>query len=206
MVTVFTTFQNVKIEGIEVDTVLSETHSYSNQVTAYPTEGDELSTDNVQRNPEELVIEGISSDTPIREINSDLQKQALSSGRVQVVFNKLLEYGGFEVNQYNGKKILNKIPKVLTVITGLKVYTDMIITQLTIPRTYGSGQGLTFTVTFTKLIKVNTQFVAGVNLVSDKAGTGTPDQTSSTTDKGQPEKTKVPGESGLYKITFGLFD
>jgi len=82
----------------------------------------------------------------------------------------------------------------------------MIITQLTIPRTYGSGQGLTFTVTFTKLIKVNTQFVAGVNLVSDKAGTGTPDQTSSTTDKGQPEKTKVPGESGLYKITFGLFD
>jgi len=80
MVTVFTTFQNVKIEGIEVDTVLSETHSYSNQVTAYPTEGDELSTDNVQRNPEELVIEGISSDTPIREINSDLQKQALSSG------------------------------------------------------------------------------------------------------------------------------
>jgi len=207
MITVLTRFQNVKIEGIELDTVLSETHSYSNQITVHPIEGDDIDTDNVQRTPEELTIEGVSSDTPLREINQDLQKQALSSGRVQVVFNKLLEYGGFEVNQYNSKKLqVKKIPKILTVVTGLKVYTSMVITQLTIPRVPGSGYGLSFTVTFTKINKVNTQFVSGINLVSDKAGTGTQDEVSNTTDKGLQDKKKEPSESTLYKYTFGLFE
>ena len=117
------------ISSVVLDAVLTEDHQYNSRVTNYPIENGRDITDHIINEPDTLQITGVVSDTPLsflapfnRSINS---------------FNRLIE--------------IHERKERITVVTGIKVYTDMVMTSLQVPRNVQSGQSLTFVIDLQKV-------------------------------------------------------
>lgn len=118
---------------VSFDTVTVEDHQYSAIATAFPTEFGPIISDHILREPEIVNITGIVSDTPLTIFPSP--------NRSVTAFNKLVE--------------LYERRQIITLITGIKVYQNMCITKLNVPRTIRTGQTLTFDLTFQKILLVD---------------------------------------------------
>lgn len=118
-----------RLDTIELDAIVSESHNFSSTATSFPIESGAVISDHIFNNPEEITISGIVSNSPLYTQVDD--------GRTQDAFNRLVEI--FE----------NK--ELITVVTGLKVYTSMSLANLTVPRDQGTGQALRFNATLRKV-------------------------------------------------------
>lgn len=117
------------IGGITLDATISEDHEFNSRVTNFPVEfGGDIS-DHIIKEPETLQITGVVSDTPLAIL--------ASFNRSIDAFNRLIQI-------YENRERI-------TVITGIRVYTDMVMTSLQVPRSVQTGQSLTFVIELQKI-------------------------------------------------------
>lgn len=114
--------KNASIGGLTLDVTLSELHERGSDITESPVETGAVISDHIVNRPERVRIEGFITDTPaviFAERNSK---------RVQNAFDTLDQ--------------LWKERTVIDVDCGLKTYTNMVISELQLPR--GREQALRF--------------------------------------------------------------
>lgn len=119
-----------RVGTVSLDATLSEDHSYRSRVTNFPIENGTYISDHVINEPVRLSIRGLVSDTPLNIL-------AIGNRSIDA-FNRLIE--------------IQERKERISVITGIKVYTDMVITSLNVPRDIATGQSLTFNIEFQKLM------------------------------------------------------
>lgn len=123
-------YARAQVGAVFLDAVVQEDHSYNNRVSNFPIEDGTFISDHVITEPLTVRISGIVSDTPLN-IFAGFNRSVDSFNRlVRIVENK----------------------EIITVVTGIKVYTQMVITSLNVPRNIETGQSLTFNIELQKLI------------------------------------------------------
>lgn len=130
-------YARTAISGVVLDAVLSEDHSYNSRVTNYPVENGLIISDHIINEPDALQITGVVSDTPLSFLTLLANPIGVSNAPSVNAFNALVE-------------IHNRRERI-TVVTGIKVYTNMVITSLQVPRNVQSGQSLTFVIDLQKI-------------------------------------------------------
>lgn len=183
--------------NIELDANLEENHEWSVEATTNPVEYGAPVTDHVIENADKLRIRGFVSDATMDSLFSAkgfAQISGLFNGkkvasRTQAVFDTL-------------KKLI-KSRQPVTVYTKHDIYFDMIITDITIPRSPSNGEAIEFTVDFLHIRKVRTKKVEvpkGIGEKKDqKAGKSTQKKAETAKDAGkkEPEKKLVSGAKAL---------
>ncbi len=119
---------------VTFDTMVSEEHVYSSRVTYFPVENGTIVSDHIINQPETVNLSGLVSDTPLNIF--------ATFNRSVAVFNTLVQ--------------LHQRREVFDVVTGIKVYRNMAITSLDVPRTIRTGQTLTFNISLQKIVFDNT--------------------------------------------------
>lgn len=155
--------------NIELDAALDENHEWSAEATSNPVEVGAPVTDHVIDQSDKLKIKGFITDTPLTSSASLPQ-----ISRSQDVFDLLYE--------------LIKLKEPMTVYTKHKVYDEMVLTNVTIPRTAGVGEAIEFSAEFINIRKVATQMVDvpdGINPKKDAKAGGA---NGSTAKKAEPTK------------------
>lgn len=122
-------YARTSVSNIVLDAVISEEHSYNSRVTNYPIETGLIISDHIINEPDTLQITGVISDTPLSFL---------------APFNN-------SINAFNSLVEIHNRKERITVVTGIKVYTNMIITSLQVPRNVQSGQSLTFVIDLQKV-------------------------------------------------------
>lgn len=157
-----TSFDNGLI-SIDLDVTMDEAHEWTNDVTTSPVEIGSPISDHIQEMPDRLTITGMISDAAISEsILSQLQT-ASSGGidsssyitRVQTTFDLL--------------RAMIKWKRLVTVYTRYKIYPDMALSSINIPRSAGIGEAINFTAQFVNVRLVESQTVDVPPGISKKA-------------------------------------
>ena len=143
--------ESAVIGGIEMDVTLEETHSRDAQVTENPVESGATVADHVVLEPEGVSIEGFISSAPVRI----LPLGQAGTGRVLDAFEELDR--------------LWRRREPVELVTGYRVYDDMIITRLELPRR--REVGLRFTAELRKVNIVDSEVaeLPALDEVSDAA-------------------------------------
>ena len=141
------------IDILELDAAIHETHEYTNTVTDFPVEKGFSISDHVFKVPEKLTMEGFVTNSPIPYSVSNIPAIYTSGDRVNTSFEILLDLAGYD---YSGQDFTIfktvKMPVILRVVTGLRVYSNMIITHLSFPRDITTGESLRFTCELRRII------------------------------------------------------
>jgi hypothetical protein len=140
VVDVFRKNKDFSIESIVLDVLISESHDRSANVTENPVEDGTVFNDHIANNPVTLSIEGFITNTSI-SLFRNLNNLIAPDSRVNSVFDSLLFL--FE------EKLL------VQVVTNLKVYENMAIENLSIPKDADSGDAFNFTMDLKQIIKVS---------------------------------------------------
>lgn len=127
------TRETPKIGLLEVDAHISEDHQWSNQVPVHPVESGLSVNDAIIRNPMTLTLDSTVSVAPIYPDR---------------VSDKSLNRAD---NAYNRLVRLVTQATVVSVITGVKRYRNMAITELSIPRSSEDGLSLNFTISLQEI-------------------------------------------------------
>lgn len=176
--------------NIELDANLEETHEWSAEATTNPVEEGSPVTDHVIENADKLRIRGFVSDATMDSVFSE---RGLS--RVAGIFNgKSIASPAQGV--FDALNTLIKKRETVTVYTKHKVYTDMVLTDVNIPRAASNGEAIEFTAEFIHIRKVSTKTVdvpKGISAKKDgKAGKAMQKKSESGKDAGKVEpKEKV---------------
>ena len=134
--------------SVTFDTVTVEEHRYASRVTHYPVEFGTIISDHIIKEPDVVAISGVISDTPVE----------FAAGLTQGIglFNQLQGTIGSGFNRsvaaFNQLVELQSRRLPVTLVTGIKVYTNMAIILLDVPRNVRTGQTLTFNIEFQKII------------------------------------------------------
>lgn len=118
------------VGGVFLDATLAETHEYSSRVTEFPVENGTVISDYVINDPVKISITGIVSDSPIRFLSL--------FNRSSDAFNRLVR--------------IHEQKEIITVVTGIKIYQNMVMTALSVPRDVDTGQSLSFAMDFQQII------------------------------------------------------
>jgi len=156
------------IGTLQLDVTNEENHQFENQVTEFPVENGLNVTDFIRQLPDKLTMSCFVTNTPIdirQESNAEIItnadgtfefrdfQRAVVNNRVTDAFEQLLTMSGRKVN---GETIDAQIVKV---VTGLRVYTNMAIQTITIPRNFSTGQALRFNISFIHIEKVQSETI-----------------------------------------------
>lgn len=192
-----------KIGELTIDATLSENHDFNNSVSQYPVEDGSSLSDNIRVNPDELTITGIISNTPVDNISSPSgalgavaqgvfntvkgtpyknEGRSQVPNNLEVALTTLLRISGRTVN--GGRTT----PEIITVVTGLRVYTSAALSNLVFTRDPRTGSSLRFTGKFTIIKKV-----ASETQILPKPKEEVLNKTGQTVDK-SVVKTKKPKE------------
>jgi hypothetical protein len=176
------------IDSLELDCILTESHHYQNEVTEFPIEAGFSIGDHVIHKPEQVTLEAFNTNSPIIQ-----GSESVTDNRVKATLENLLLTAGYDLPD---AVIANQNQaKVVTIVTGLRIYTNMVLTDLTIPRDHNNANALQFTATFKHLIILQSQtvFIANVNdvmspgiknKVAPKVDTGSVDAPNATQEQG----------------------
>lgn len=126
-------YKKTSVSGLEMDTTMTEVHKYTAVSTTYPVESGQQVTDHIYNLPTKVTISGIVTDTPVNIFSE--------RNRSIRVFNALVE--------------IHRKREVVTLITGIKQYKNMVMTTLNVPRDIQTGQSLTFNMEFQQVIYSN---------------------------------------------------
>lgn len=141
-----------KVGIVTFDTMITEEHKYNARVTNYPVEDGTIVSDHILKLPDVIVLSGLVTDTPLNIF--------ASFNRSILAFQQL-------VNIFENRQIVQ-------VTTGIKVYQNMAITSLDVPRNIRTGQTLTFNIT---LQQINFDDTIQVLAESDNVFSGVQDNT-----------------------------
>lgn len=138
---------------IEVDAVVSRTHTFTARATRFPVEEGADVTDHVRQEPDSLTIDGFVSDHPVVILGGILQGATLSS---------LVSGAAAQRSRTAVEALLDAKENALliTVVTPLKTYRDMVIERLVVPKTPRTGQAAAFSLELTKIRKASVKQVS----------------------------------------------
>lgn len=192
-----------KSSSLEIDAVLKEGHSYKNNVTSYPVEKGSNITDHVKQQAEQLTIEGLTSNSPVRFISENFRGFVRGdySNRSNLAFSILLEFAGF-TNPKQPEVEPEKVnpPAILTIVTGYKVYTHMVITDLDFQRDSSSGEAVVYSIQFKKIRFVTAEYtVANKSSSLNGKAKNVENQSAKTANTGKQTGTKQKEQSLLYQ-------
>jgi hypothetical protein len=128
---------------ITLDVTIEETHERRAEPTDFPIEGGSSISDHVRLQPNKLTVSGFITDTPL--LLNDLGLQGIGLGRARAATAFQLLESMFEA----------RLP--FTVVSQLRVYQNMVIESLSVPKTRESA--LRFRVTMQELKLVSGQNV-----------------------------------------------
>ena len=159
-----------QINDIVLDATMAINHQYTNEISQYPVEEGSDITDNIRQLPEQLTITGHFANNPIRILNGQLPDEFTfnQTSRLITAHNILLGYAGYTIPAQPGSSpVRSSNFEPIDIITGLRVYSNMVITSLVFPERRGE---LEFTMILKPLITV-TSDTAIVNNADDVTGT-----------------------------------
>lgn len=160
----------VKIDAIILDAALTEHHTGEVEVTEHPVEEGFNITDHSRPKPDSLTLEGIVSNTPLsttqqrRIIDSRGQRLETATAEDQVQGEP-----GYAEAAYVKLRDLRDTGKVITVVTGLRTYDNMVMVSLSIPRDGRTGDALRFSAGFRQVRVVKTKATTFVVAKESKA-------------------------------------
>lgn len=176
--------------SLDLDVTQDEIHEWNNEVTQYPVEIGSPISDHIQLNPDNLTISGLITNSAIGE--SALSELAGGDDRTQTAFDVLLE--------------LRNNRQLVTVYTKHKIYTDMAIKSVNLPRDAAIGDALKFKIEFINVRLVETQTTEvpdGISKKLDKkSGDDVKKKTEPPTNNGKTEPKTVEKPSSFAKGFF----
>lgn len=150
----------VRIDSIELDASISESHVGEVEVTEHPVEQGANVTDHVRPKPDTLTIEGFVSNTPL---NRAQNKRAVESQgfRLSTTSERDVIVGqpGNAETAYTKLRELKDSGTLITVTTKLRTYDNMVIKSLSVPRDAKVGDALKFSATFQRITIVQNKTV-----------------------------------------------
>jgi hypothetical protein len=172
---------NAKIGTITLDASLTESHKFTNKLTQNPVENGSTVTDHVIGMPFKLSISGMVSNAKANILEA--APNALSALIGKTDSEKAREALVNLVNLLD----LKKNNKLITVVTSLKSYNDMIITSLTFPRNNKIGDALLFNIELEQILVTESETTYRAAADTDKAG--------KRQNKGRKKTTTTPAEA-----------
>lgn len=119
---------------VSFDTMVSEEHRFSSRVTYFPIEGRQEGqstvSDHIINQPDIVVLSGLITDTPLN---------------IFAQFDR-------SVSAFNSLVQLHERRQIVDIVTGIRIYRNMAITSLDVPRNIKTGQTLTFNIEFQRII------------------------------------------------------
>jgi hypothetical protein len=173
--------------NIELDAVLDEAHEWQAEATMNPVEEGSPVSDHIIEQPDKLKIRGFVSETPL--VASESVRGAKGTPWAESLTQPLFDL----------LRDLIKAREPMTVYTKYRIYDNMVLTNLTIPRSAATGEALEFTAEFVHIRKVATQTVdvpPGISAKNDAKSS------PSLSRKTQPQKNagkKQPETIDIYK-------
>ena len=139
--------EGTNLASMSFDCVDDERHHWSNDITAYPTEGGIDITDNIRPKQRELTLTGFISNTPVQAVLDTLTSFADSflNGRKRTA------------DAYNQLKALSELKVPVTVTTRYEVYENMGLADVAVVRTAENGDALVVDLVFRQINIVKTQ-------------------------------------------------
>lgn len=135
------------LAALNVDTVDSEAHDWTNDVSNYAVEKAGDISDNIKQKPDELSLTCFVSNAPITGLIDEVKHFAdrflNGRNRTQEAFNQL--------------KALRDLRVPVNVATRYRIYTDMAIVSISIRRTPDLGDALLFDLHLKQIRTVSTQ-------------------------------------------------
>lgn len=192
-----------KIDTIELDAAISESHTGEVEVTEHPVEQGANVSDHARRKPETLSIEGVVSNTPIsrkqnkRAIQSQ-GKQFTTTAEADTVQGQ----PGMAESAYTKLLFLKDNAKLITVVTKLRTYSNMVLKHLNVPRDARTGEVLRFTAQFLEIkIVQNRTVVLPVELPAAKPKSNRGKQVAKPADNPEPYRSAAKSGSDALGIT-----
>ncbi len=140
--TVLDNISGTLIDSVVFDAVVNEAHSGEVQVTDNPVERGADVTDNIRPKPEQITLDVIVSNSPLRKTldgNPDNPKRASEAFRV---LRDLRDNG-----------------VLVSVVTGLRSYDSMVIQKIDVGRNVKTGQVLSAKIALRQIIIADTKAV-----------------------------------------------
>lgn len=183
---------NGSLISIEFDATTEETHNWSNTVTSSPVEQGSNITDNILQNPRKVTLTGVITNAPI--FTDATQPSSIDGSPQETIVNRVFGLLSDLIDKSD----------LITVYTRYKVYSNMAINSLNIPRSVGIGEAIVFTIEFQEVRIVSTQNVtvpAGISAKTDKKiGASVQTKTMPTKNDGAVSATNL-NVSGAASIT-----
>lgn len=131
---------SVTIDGYLIDAALTEGHKYSATVTKYPIESGSSIADNITKDPLQVTIEGVVSDTPL---GNAVQARQAAQTSPDTTFEFLPSDDALArlIAIFDAEE-------PVTIETSLKRFENMVLIDLDVPRDADTGDALHFTATF----------------------------------------------------------
>lgn len=148
----------VTIDAITIDASISEQHNSEVDVTDHEVEEGSLISDHARVRPSTLVLECLVSNTPINI--GQAQRIVESNGFAFTSTNPSDQLRGVQGHAeltFAKLEALRDQTKLITVVTALKTYENMILTSLSVPRNSSTGESLRFTAGFKNVTLVKNQ-------------------------------------------------
>ena len=148
--------QRASIGTVQLDASVSETHESKVEVTEHPVERGVNISDHARALPQSLRIEGLVSNFhlpyPSAALTARLSGSTQYSARPDLAGNRAEE-------AYSELLRLKDAAELITVVTAIQTYENMLITDLNIPRDATSGDGLRFSINLKQITIVNSRTV-----------------------------------------------
>lgn len=115
---------------VTFDTMVAEEHRFTSRVTYFPVESGTIVSDHIINQPDVVILSGLITDTPLNIL--------APFNRSVAAFNQLIQ--------------IHERRQVVDIVTGIKIYRNMAITSLDVPRTVKTGQTLTFNIQLQRIV------------------------------------------------------
>ncbi len=173
-----------RIGEVRLDAAVREEHVASARVTESPVESGAKISDHVVLEPQTLNIDGVITDTPVY-LHPASQNE--DDGLLTV---PLASSGSRAIDAFEALRRLLEARAPLTVVTGLHVYENMVLTNVSVPREPESGLALRFSAELRQVRIVHSQTVP-----PNKASPKKKKKTQKTAKRGR-QTTKEIGKPG----------
>lgn len=165
-----------QIKDFTIDATLTENHTSEASITENPVEEGVVITDHISLKADSYTLTGVISDTPL-DLSASIKGAATSVGALvgKKIVGPLGAYAGVGAGAYanlltggSGNRMKNAFDHLkniqtsrvkFTVVTGLMVYENMVLTTLTVNRDNKSGRSFNFSATLKQIRIVKSQVI-----------------------------------------------
>lgn len=138
--------------AVQLDASIEEQHNVSNAITQFPIEEGVDITDHVRKQPDRVTIRGIVTDHPIYGV------QGLGQGAITPTLQT-----GRSLDAYQKVLTMVEEAQLISVVTSLRQYANMIIEAFEVPRDSKRGYAVEMTLQLRELKTASVASTAGTN-------------------------------------------